>query len=349
MHFAGVYAEICEFANEWVSHDLECKSRKRSIVVYRAFIWFSVEACAFNRRDVQRGREVVEDCVQQELDAFVLVCGSAEYREQCAVKNLLTDGSFDFVDGQFLAVEVFFHQFIAAFSSNFADLVAEFFSLISQVFRDFFYMDVLSKVVFIHFSLHCQQVDDAFEGILLADWKLHWNCLSMKADIHGFYCMEEVSAYGIHLVDECNTRNTIVICLSPYGFGLGLDASLALNTATEPSSTRRERSTSNCEVYVLGVDDIDSVTFPVAGGSSRRNCDAAFLFLYHPVHGSSAIMNFPDLMVYTGIKQDTFRGCCLAGIDMSMMPMFLVFSSGNSLPTIVTPSYITSDNERKPC
>ncbi len=31
-----------------------------------------------------------------------------------------------FVDGQFLAVEVFFHQFIAAFSSNFADLVAEF-------------------------------------------------------------------------------------------------------------------------------------------------------------------------------------------------------------------------------
>ncbi len=58
------------------------------------------------------------------------------------------------------------------------------------------------------------------------------------------------------------------------------------------------------------------VAFPVAGGSSRGNGDTTFLFLFHPVHRSSTIVSFTDLMVYTGVIQNTFRGCGLTGIDV---------------------------------
>ncbi|EFR42123.1 hypothetical protein HMPREF9220_0875 [Dialister micraerophilus UPII 345-E] len=27
-------------------------------------------------------------------------------------------------------------------------------------------------------------------------------------------------------------------------------------------------------------------------------------------------MNFTNLMIYTGVKQDTFRGCCFSGINV---------------------------------
>ena len=61
--------------------------------------------------------------------------------------------------------------------------------------------------------------------------------------------------------------------------------------------------------------------------------DPTFLFLNHPVHGSGAVVDFADLMGLTGIEQDTFRGGRFTGINVCMMPIFLILSKGNSLPT----------------
>ena len=179
-------------------------------------------------------------------------------------------------------------------------------------------MNIFAKVIFIDFSLHGQEVDDAFEGILLANRELHGDSLCMKTGVDGLYGMFEISAYSIHLVDECDTGNTVVICLSPYGFRLGLNA--IFRTEYSYRAVEYAEGTFNfySEVYVpWGIDDVDTIAFPVAGGCSGGNGNTAFLFLNHPVHGSSAIMNFANLVVYTGIKQDTFRGCCLTCIDVS--------------------------------
>jgi hypothetical protein len=58
-----------------------------------------------------------------------------------------------------------------------------------------------------------------------------------------------------------------------------------------------------------GVDNIDLVfvvllahACPKAGGSSGRYGNAAFLFLFHPIHNSGAVMDFSDLMGKTGVK-----------------------------------------------
>lgn len=122
VHDTGVYTEECQFTNEWVSHDLECERCHWCAVRCFAGDFLAVKGGTFDRRNIQRRWQVVQDSIEQHLDAFVFVCGTAEYREQFAVQYLLTEGSFDFFQSQFLAVQVFFHQFITAFSSGFDDL-----------------------------------------------------------------------------------------------------------------------------------------------------------------------------------------------------------------------------------
>src|SRR4030067_29060 len=71
------------------------------------------------------------------------------------------------------------------------------------------------------------------------------------------------------------------------------------------------------------IDDINSMlrklvvhTFPETGGCRRGNCNSPFLFLFHPVHDSGTIMNFPNLMRYPGIIEYTLGCRSLARINM---------------------------------
>jgi len=55
---------------------------------------------------------------------------------------------------------------------------------------------------------------------------------------------------------------------------------------------------------------------PEAGGRSRRDRDATFLLLFHPVHRGRAVVDLTDLVVHTRIEQDALGGGGLAGIDV---------------------------------
>ncbi|CDJ79006.1 Hypothetical protein SMB2099_4392 [Serratia marcescens SMB2099] len=54
-------------------------------------------------------------------------------------------------------------------------------------------------------------------------------------------------------------------------------------------------------------------------GSSRCRSDGntTLLLLFHPVHGGSAVMNFTDFVVYTGVEQNTFGSGGFTGVDVS--------------------------------
>ena len=82
---AGVDAEVRELADERVGHDLEGERRERRVVVGLAHGGLAVVAAlldehALERRDVQRGGQVVQDRVEQGLHALVLERRAAEDR-----------------------------------------------------------------------------------------------------------------------------------------------------------------------------------------------------------------------------------------------------------------------------
>jgi hypothetical protein len=54
----------------------------------------------------------------------------------------------------------------------------------------------------------------------------------------------------------------------------------------------------------------------VAGGGGGRNGNPALLFLLHPVHGGSTLMNLPKPMGPAGIEQDAFARGGFAGVDV---------------------------------
>src|SRR5690606_28281741 len=74
----------------------------------------------------------------------------------------------------------------------------------------------------------------------------------------------------------------------------------------------------NGEVYVAGgINDVDTVVFPEAGGGRRSNGDAAFLFLLHPIHGGSAFVHFADFVRFAGIIENTFGRSGFTCVDVS--------------------------------
>ena len=66
------------------------------------------------------------------------------------------------------------------------------------------------------------------------------------------------------------------------------------------------------EVHVTwGVNDVDEMLVPGAGGGSRGDGDASFLLLSHPVHGGAPLMHLPNLVSLARVEQDALCAGCL--------------------------------------
>ena len=130
--------------------------------------------------------------------------------------------------------------------------------------------------------------------------------------------MEEVCTRYVHLVDITHSRNAILVCLTPYGFRLRLNAALCTENGNGTVKYAERTLNFNSKVNVSGgIYNVDTVTFPVAGRSGRGNCDTSFLLLLHPVHRRGTVMRFTDFMCFTGIEKYSFRRGGFTRIDMS--------------------------------
>src|SRR6185436_13847432 len=79
--------------------------------------------------------------------------------------------------------------------------------------------------------LHANQVDDALEVILGADRDLDAHRAAGDAVDDFLDAVVEVRAGLIHLVDEHDARNVVLVSLAPDGFRLGLYALVAVEHA----------------------------------------------------------------------------------------------------------------------
>ena len=131
------------------------------------------------------------------------------------------------------------------------------------------------------------------------------------------HAAEEVGADAIHLVDEGDARHAVLVGLPPDGFRLRLDAADGAEHGDGAIEDAQRAFHLDREVDVArGIDDVDAVVAPIAGGRRRRDGDAAFLLLDHPVHGGGALMHLTDLIVDAGVVENALGRRRLTGIDV---------------------------------
>ena len=318
---AGVDAGEGELAKEWVSSNLECQCGERGLngrLTGKLLVLVSY-LVADNLADVQRAWQEVNHSVKQWLHALVTVGGTAVNRVDLGVDGELTDAGLELVNGQLLAAEVLLHELFVGLSNGLNQLLAVFFRLVLEVLWDFL-VGRLSAGLDLATPgdcLHIQQVDNAVEVILSADRQLHNQWLGAQAVDDGLNGEVEVSAQLVHLVNEADTRNVVLSCLTPHLLGLRLNAFLTVEDCDGAVKNTQGTLNLNGEVNVTrGVDDVDLVVIPEAGHGSGGNGDAAFLLLLHPVSGGSTVVGLAHLTVDTGVEENTLGGRRLTSIDV---------------------------------
>src|SRR6218665_1094908 len=85
-----------------------------------------------------------------------------------------------------------------------------------------------------HQCSHFDEVNDAKKRALRSDGQLNDEGLCPETTDDCVYREIEVSAKFVHLIDEANTRNIVLIGLPPYRFGLGLNTFLAVKRGNGP-------------------------------------------------------------------------------------------------------------------
>ena len=166
-------------------------------------------------------------------------------------------------------------------------------------------------------GLHLDEVDDADEVVLGTDRQLHDERLRTEAVLDRLDGEVEVRAQLVHLVDEGDAGDVVLVRLAPHGLGLGLDALLAVEDRDRTVEDAQRALDLDREVDVTrGVDDVDLGVVPEGGDRGGRDRDAALLLLLHPVGGGGAVVRLAQLVVDAGVEKDALSRRRLAGVDV---------------------------------
>ena len=327
----GIYSHECKLSNERIGNDLERKSGKRLTVRRMSLNFVAVKICAFDRRYVQRRRHILDNSIEALLYAFVLVSGAAAYRYCSSLTGSLPQSCFELGNGySFLAAfQELLGQIIIELADLFDHLLVIHLCFILKIVRNSRDFNVRSIIVLIVISVHLEQINQADIGIFLANRNVDHNRVLAQSVLDLVNAAVIVCADDIHLVDECHTGYVVLISLAPYIFGLGFNAALCGEYAYSAVQYTQRSLYLNGKVYVAGsINNIDTVLkstsfllmvilqCPVACCSRGRDGDTTLLLLLHVVHGSSAVVRLANLIVNTGIIQDTLCQSRLACIDM---------------------------------
>ena len=170
---AGVDPEVGELADVRVAHDLERERGERLGVVRVADqLLLALDVGAVDRRDVERARHVVDDRVEQRLDALVLERGAAEDRDGAGLDGGVAEALAQVLGRDLLVADVLLEHVLVVLGDDVDELVAPLLGVLEQVSGDVDGLELLAHAVVPDQRLHLEQVDDAAEAALGADRQL---------------------------------------------------------------------------------------------------------------------------------------------------------------------------------
>ena len=329
LNLAGIHADEGELAVEGVRGDLEGESGEGFLLVgltnLGLFLGLRAGEEAANVADVERRGQEVHDGVKDGLHAHVAQSGTAVHGEGARGDGQEADAFLDLLERQVTVLQVRLGQLVGALSGGLDEGLTVLLGLLLVLLRDGAAHNegaerVVALVVLgrVGQRLHGQQVDVANEVVLGTHRELHDDRGRVETILNRANREVEVGTHLIHLVDEADTGDVVLVGLTPHGLGLGLDALLAVEHGDSAVEDAQRALNLNGEVNVTGgVNNVDLVTVPERGDGGGRNRDAAFLFLFHPVGRRGTVVRLADLVVDARVEQDAFRHGRLAGIDVS--------------------------------
>jgi hypothetical protein len=278
---------------------------------------------ALDLADLAGGRQVLDDGVEEELDADVAEGRAAQDRVAAALDGALAEGGADLVGGDgALVVEVFVGEVVVHLGRALHEFVVPFLDLVGHVLGDGLLGDDRALLVGVEVEgLHVHQVDDALELVALADGVLDGDPVGAQAALDGPEAELEIAAELVHLVDKAQARDAVAVGLAPDRLALGLDALLAVEDGDRAVEHAQRALDLDREVHVAGrVDQVDLVlaalVLPGAGGRGGLDGDAALLLILQEVHGGGALMDLAHLVGLAGVEKDALGDRGLAGVDV---------------------------------
>src|SRR5439155_24691970 len=139
-----------------------------------------------------------------------------------------------------------------------------------------FFGDVLRSQVLVvpDNRFHGEQINYALKLIFLSDWNLNCDRLGIEALANGINCMLEIGAHLVNLVDEANSRNTVLVGLPPDFFRLRLYAMDRVKHSDGAIEHAQGPLYFGGEIHVAGsINNVDANVTPGAGRCSGRDGD----------------------------------------------------------------------------
>ena len=313
---------------------MKASEQKCSVVVRRRFDRRAVvRVLAFGRRNVERAREIIDHRIDQILHALVLEGAAADDRNEFVRDRLPTNSGLQHFRRDFGSSSDGFRNFVVDVGNLFDEIG------ISLVDRGFILLRKLAHfvgrpdrvVVEIENRLLVHDVELALEVILFAQRNQNRPGIRGQFLAHRVDRGVEVRSDAVHLVNERDPRDEILVRLTPDGFGLRLHAGDRIENRDRAVEHTKRTLDLGREIHVAGrVDDVDphfdvlkhlvnaGLRFlrPGAGGGGRRDRDAALALLLHPVGHGRAFVHLTDLVDHAGVKKDALGQRRLAGVNV---------------------------------
>ena len=289
----------------------------------------------FGGRNINGGRKIIDDRVEQALHPLLLECGTAEDWDQFNPAGQSTDSLLQYRSTDRLFFENQISDGIVFVGDGINEISQSLFGLFLEVFGNLGDLVLQPFVGDITWSpdkgFLVYDVDQTGKILLSTDGQKNWECISTQLFAHVVQRVFKIGTGTVHFVNERDTRDLVLGGLAPNRLRLGLDSS----NATENSDGTIENSHGSFdfsgEVDVSrGVDDVDPVgnrlegfknarflfLSPETGDGGRRDGNTAFLFLLHPVGHGIAVIDVTDFVDQAGVEEDTFGSGRLARINV---------------------------------
>ena len=278
--FARENADITELSGKGVDNGLKYESRKGFIGIYHDRFF---RLLIGPHHDLLRSiGHVRNDTAQEFCRTDMVNCTAAHQRADAACQHPLIKALAELFDGEFIAVEVFFQQFIVAFRSGFHAHFAHFTSF-RHVFRRNFNFRALSVIPFP--GDHFADVDNSAEIFAFTDWDLQRHDGFSEYGAQFFQAAKKVGVFHVHLVDIDHARQFQFETVVPSPFRIHFDARFCRYDQQNAVTGSKGSANFTAKFRVpRRIEEIQFIAFPFAGCNTELNRYVTLNFFRFIIH-----------------------------------------------------------------